>query len=688
MTTVRKGWWHSSGLSISGGWHPLAARIRAGRAFVDEEDLYDIEHSEERLMSLKEKGINLIVDQFDRGFSDHDQERELVHCRKTSQLCKKLGLKHGCYMSNTIYFESMLKDHPECEEWAVVTHDGRHVHYGEEQSWRWVACFNSPGWRERMRRQVRIAIEDVGTDFLHFDNLAVWPEPDSCHCVHCQARFKDFLSAKYPDSESQRKRFGFDGFDTFRAPNFYLRFMEPWDLDRIYNPLMQEWILFRCWTVTDYIRELAEYARGLNPQIAIESNGQSVWGLNQALVHGIDSTAQAEHIDIMCEENPDGREDHDIDAAPLSVKRLRGFNLLRRLEKTIWSGYKDAESLTFNLTFSGSPGINSGWGYAEPRAAHRNPAQPGVMSLLEHWARWKNLYVGAVPAARTAVWRNQRSLAWVSAATHLSVCVMEQVLFNRRIPFSIVQDQWIEPERLQSFDLLVVPNMEFVSDREGEVLRQFVQNGGALLVTEQSGAFDDWGRKRHVPLFVEWCKAESLSAAGSQTETAVFDPHRQRNDITVANRSNMIKLGKGRIAYLPEIEYRYAPHAFASHYNVHYDGIDSRYWKDPWNVKTVIDMLEWLSPCLWPLKFYGAPELKMDWLRLSDGRYAAACMRTGEIEGNTNIHFAVRADVEPSEAQLFIPEEKSALDLQWCKTSRGFETELKGIYRHGVVCWR
>ena len=33
---------------------------------------------------------------------------------------------------------------------------------------------------------------------------------------------------------------------------------------------MQEWLDFRCWTVTDYIREMTEYARNLRPEIAID----------------------------------------------------------------------------------------------------------------------------------------------------------------------------------------------------------------------------------------------------------------------------------------------------------------------------------------------------------------------------------------------------------------------------------
>src|SRR5206468_6668480 len=173
-----------------------------------------------------------------------DQAEDVERARLLADLCHRHGLRHGSYLANTVYFESMLKQHPECEDWVTKAYDGRMVYYGGEQTWRWVACFNSPGWRARMKRQIDMAIGHVKSDWLHFDNLAVWPEPDSCHCRHCQLAFKEFLGSRYSTADAQRRRFGFAGLESFRAPNWYLRFNKPWDFDRIRNPLMQDWIDF------------------------------------------------------------------------------------------------------------------------------------------------------------------------------------------------------------------------------------------------------------------------------------------------------------------------------------------------------------------------------------------------------------------------------------------------------------
>ena len=125
-------WWKTEGVIIDGGWHPLNARIRAGGALDNEEELYEWEYTEERVMRVQSLGINVIVTQFDRGLGETDQAEHQEKTRRLAELCHKHGLKIGVYLANTVYYESMLKDHPECEDWIVHTHDGRRVNYGGE----------------------------------------------------------------------------------------------------------------------------------------------------------------------------------------------------------------------------------------------------------------------------------------------------------------------------------------------------------------------------------------------------------------------------------------------------------------------------------------------------------------------------------------------------------------------------
>jgi glycosyl hydrolase family 42 (putative beta-galactosidase) len=679
-------WWKEEGLIKAGGWHPLNARLRNNANNPEnEEELYEWEHSEERVLRLKELGINLVIGQFDRGLGDSDEAEEHEKAKKLVELCHKHGIKHGAYMANTIYFESVMKDYPDCEDWVVHTHDNRFVHYGGEQTFRWVGCFNSPGWRDRTKRHIKKAIEYVKTDLLHFDNLAVWPEPDSCHCKYCQEKFRKFLYEKYPTEKEQKSRFGFPGFENFRAPNFYIRFLNPWDFDRIRNPLMQDWIEFRCQTVTDYIREMSKYAKSLNPGIAIDSNGQSVWGANQAFLHGINQTQQAAHVDIVCEENPDWKEDSEPDAIPKVTHKMRGMNLMRQLGKLVFTSYKNEEELAFNMAFCGCPGISPHWGYAEPRKGELKEAQAGVIPLLNHLKNNKDLYLGATPMAKIAVWRNQRSLAWSSFDTHLSACVMEHILYKRRIPFCIIQDESFKGKNLAKYDLLILPNVEYICDEQIDAINKFVEEGGSVLITENSGVYKENGRARRKSAFSDMFGESFSASARGLEETANFDPNKQFASKQESGASATSICGQGKCAYLGKIAYKHKPRTFKTGHNVHYDTIDSRYWKDPYNVDEILDLIEWLKPDYKPVKIFGQPEARMDWIKFRNGDEGCQILRCGELDSTADLRFAVLSEKDPKNALLYLPENDEPVPLEWTKTGKKFETCLRHVARLAVV---
>lgn len=684
MDSLNQQWWKTKGLFFAGGWEPLTGRIRRGVAPEDAEEEYAWEYSEEHILRLKELGIVLLIGQFDRGLGESDQADHQELARRQAELCHKYGLKHGAYLANTVWFESVRKDNPECEDWVSKAYDGRFVHYGGEQTFRWVACFNSPGWRARMKRQIDKAIGFVKTDLLHFDNLGVWPEPDGCHCRHCQERFREFLRSRYPTPELQKRRFGFTGFDTFQVPNFYMRFSPPWKLDRIQNPVLQDWLDFRCWTVTEYIHEMSTYARAIKGDICIDGNAQSIWGVNQTMLHGIDQEAQAACLDVVYEENPDYRPEADPLAIFPVTRKMRGLNFYRRLGKSIMTSFRDEETLAYNLTFAGDPGINFTWGYSEPGRGSLKPHPPGVKELLEYYQRHMDLYLRLRSAARTAVWRSNRSLRYVSTDTHLSACVMEHVLFTRRIPFSIIQDGTITEEGLRDFDLVILPDAEWISGEQVRALCQYVENGGSLLITEHSGVTDEFGRRRKDPAFARLFAGGLAGAKLQQEESGNFDPNKQFALRSEAGMSSYAEHGKGRVVYVPRIHYVYAPHTFQSEYNSVYDGIDSRYWKEPYNVQEVLDAVQWLHPAYEPVRIYGCPELRVDYVLRPDGSRGVMLLRCGKLSSPQDLRLAVLGTSAPANARLHRPGHPDSI-LAWSHRGEHFETALPGVYRHAVV---
>ncbi len=69
-------------------------------------------------------------------------------------------------------------------------------------------------------------------------------------------------------------------------------------------------------------------------------------------------------------------------------------------------------------------------------------------------------------------------------------------LIEARVPFEMVHDRLLDPDRLRAFKLLVLPNIACLSDAQCAELRAFVANGGGLLATYETSLYDESGAPR------------------------------------------------------------------------------------------------------------------------------------------------------------------------------------------------
>ena len=73
---------------------------------------------------------------------------------------------------------------------------------------------------------------------------------------------------------------------------------------------------------------------------------------------------------------------------------------------------------------------------------------------------------------------------------------MYQALIEARIPFEMVHDRLLDPERIDRFKLLILPNIAALSDAQCDQLRSYVERGGSLLATHETSLYDQWGVRR------------------------------------------------------------------------------------------------------------------------------------------------------------------------------------------------
>ncbi|MFI7612672.1 alpha-amylase family protein [Nonomuraea terrae] len=71
-----------------------------------------------------------------------------------------------------------------------------------------------------------------------------------------------------------------------------------------------------------------------------------------------------------------------------------------------------------------------------------------------------------------------------------------QALVEARIPFELIADQALTPERLRRHKVLVLANADRLSDEQCEVIRAYVASGGGLVAAHESSLYDENGERR------------------------------------------------------------------------------------------------------------------------------------------------------------------------------------------------
>ncbi len=119
-------------------------------------------------------------------------------------------------------------------------------------------------------------------------------------------------------------------------------------------------------------------------------------------------------------------------------------------------------------------------GFLEREDHHFEGAEPLPYAAVLFSRQSADLYGGADPERR---WERCVE-GWLKALT------------RSRIPFRLIVDQDLAPERLARFSALCLPNAACLSDSQIQAVSGFVQRGGGLVATGATSLYDEAGRPR------------------------------------------------------------------------------------------------------------------------------------------------------------------------------------------------
>jgi len=350
-----------------------------------------------------------------------------------------------------------LEEHP---EWQMRAADGAAI--GR-------FCFNS-GYLEAMKKIVSEQLA-YGIDGFHIDMLDQgFGKPYGCYCDSCRKLFKDRFDHDMPSGAT-------------------------WDRD--WDDMLQ----FRYDTSQRFEKLLTAHIKSVDPKSTVDFNyhgsppfsfevGQrpvqhagnadfvtgetGLWGFS-ALGVGLNAEfyrASTPGVPYQVAIQRGVRMYHDQTTRPLNDMRWETLTLLAHgafvtmIDKTAFDGGLD------------------------PVAYER------IGKVLGE-ARTKRMHFGHTPVYDIGIYFSSRTRDWIAREEpgkyFQSFQGAHQASVMEHLQFGVVLDENVSIDRLKQFSVVCLPNAGILTDKEIGLLRDYVKQGGNLLITGQTGQFDTVG---------------------------------------------------------------------------------------------------------------------------------------------------------------------------------------------------
>jgi hypothetical protein len=572
--------WIGNGLIDAGGSHePYLFVARRGGQSLNAREIYEHEQSEEVIRQLKNQGVEVFHTHLYKGFGMVAEKPEMEDTARTAAMVHRLGMKIDTYVQwGTMMYETFFAEEPRAQGWIERDALGQPImlEYGYQQSFRYLPCFSNQEYIDYLKKVVRYALVEVKTDFIHFDNFALSAEPNSCHCNACKTGFRRYLRTKY--SSGQRKdRFGFENVDYVNPP-LWNASNRPEKLNIIFDPAFQEWIDYRCQTMTYALSQMVTLIKSVNPEVVVEVNCGGVVGINYPWRVGTDHSRLLKLTQVFVSESdrrpeylPDGR----------MITTIRTYKTARTYQNIVLTGSSASElgigeCLAFNQTI-GFAGVD--------------PLSSDMVKYISFYRRQRDLYVGTKDVASVAVLRSYPSITYNNSGAGLSAILVEQALIQAKMPFHIICDEHLSHLSPAMCKVLILPDSECLSDEQLASIRRYVEAGGGLVATEQAGLYDSWRRVRVKP-GLQGLVDRQVPAVGYEEEVGAAQ-------LTAGPPVRKV-FGQGRVVYFPGLEFDGPlppPEPYFS--------IGTAFWKRPKNWKELVDAVSWAAQGDVPLQVSG-----------------------------------------------------------------------------------
>jgi hypothetical protein len=381
--------------------------------------------------------------------------------------CRKLGMVVVARTDPHAAHQDVHDAHP---DWIAVDEQGRkRRHWATPELW--VTCALGPYNFEFMTEVTREIVRLYRVDGI-FSNR--WSGSGMCYCEHCARNFK-----------------AASGFDLPRTN-------DPRNPARRAHILWREQRLFELWRLWD--REI----RAINPAARYIANagGGALSNLDMKTIGELAPTLFADRqarrgVSVPWSNGKNGKEYR----AALGRKPIVGIFSVGVEEPYRW---KDSVQTDEEIRIWVVDGIANGlrpW-FTKFAGVLHDHRWLKVVEEVYGWHHRSERYLrNEAPIARVGMVFSQQTATFYggdAAARKVEDHTLGfyHALVEARIPFEMVHDRCLDPEQIDRFKVLLLPNIAALSDAQCAQLRDFARRGGSLVATHETSLYDAWGARR------------------------------------------------------------------------------------------------------------------------------------------------------------------------------------------------
>ncbi len=473
----------------------LAFLLRRGGNPDDVVEHYEAMHDPDNIRRIAAAGCRYGRIHFYKGLGLQAEGPEIERTRRTVALMHQLGMKASLYMAGTMFVETFYREVPQAKDWEQRDQWGHWVPYTQTQTYRHYPCPNEPLYRQYLQRVLDIAVKELRADQIVFDNVMLQPEPKSCHCPRCIRAFHESLKAHYPTKEAAYRRFGIEDVEWLQAPE--------WDnaaaadsITTVEDPVMQEWIRFRCESLAHHAGALNDYVKKINPAVSVGFNIKGLYSFNRTWLNAVYHPMFAGHLDFLTFDT--GGYNARIDAASGAlVSQIRSYKMARSFAMGTEEGLGDELAAALHMAFNYEKPI-AGFGVQGGPFMSYNLFTP----FMEFFREYNDRYcTGTENIADVAMLRTWSSMAYSISANWIPATLVEQVLIQYKVPFDLLHEEQIG--RIGRYQAVILAGQDSLSDAQVQQLLAYVRNGGTLVLAGAAGDFNERRERRRRNLLSE-----------------------------------------------------------------------------------------------------------------------------------------------------------------------------------------